>query len=86
MKYRKKPLIIDAEQFLSTATLPFYDRGICKFDGSRGRWYMDTLEGPVFLCAGDWIVRGVAGEYYPCKPDIFRITYEAIAEEIGVAT
>ena len=37
-----------------------------------------TLEGTMYASPGDWIIRGVAGEFYPCKPDIFAATYEAI--------
>lgn len=38
--------------------------------------YIDTLEGGHVVCPGDWIIRGVKGEHYPCKPDIFKSTYE----------
>lgn len=37
-----------------------------------------TLEGPLNVSAGDWIINGVAGEFYPCKPDIFEATYEPV--------
>lgn len=39
---------------------------------------IDTLEGPMRASVGDWIIRGVAGEFYPCKPDIFAKTYDSI--------
>lgn len=39
---------------------------------------IDTLEGTVWASVGDWIIRGVQGEFYPCKPDIFAATYEAV--------
>lgn len=44
-------------------------------------WYLriNTLEGPIYASPGDWIIRGVQGELYPCKPDIFAATYEAVA-------
>jgi hypothetical protein len=38
--------------------------------------WIDTLEGGHIVCPGDWIIRGVQGEFYPCKPDIFEATYE----------
>ena len=41
---------------------------------------ISTLEGDMFADEGDWIIRGVAGEFYPCKPDIFAETYEAVSE------
>lgn len=40
--------------------------------------FVNTLEGSVHASAGDWIIRGVAGEFYPCKPDIFEQTYEQV--------
>ena len=74
MKYRKKPVVIEAEQFHASQPLPFSREGVCCFDSKR--WYVDTLEGPLNISEGDWIIRGVKGEYYPCKPDIFAATYE----------
>lgn len=64
MKFRKKPIIIDAVQW--------YDHG-----------WIDTLEGGHIVCPGDWIIKGIKGEYYPCKPDIFRQTYEPVEDENG---
>jgi hypothetical protein len=43
--------------------------------------WIDTLEGGHIVCPGDWIITGVKGEYYPCKPDIFEVTYEPAVEE-----
>ena len=40
--------------------------------------WIDTLEGGHIVCPGDWIIKGVKGEYYPCKPDIFEATYEPV--------
>ena len=40
--------------------------------------WIDTLEGGHIVCPGDWIITGVKGEYYPCKPDIFEMTYDRI--------
>jgi hypothetical protein len=42
--------------------------------------WIDTIEGGHTACPGDWIITGVQGELYPCKPDIFEATYEAVAE------
>jgi len=42
--------------------------------------WVDTLEGGHTVCPGDWIITGVNGEYYPCKPDIFEKTYELVEE------
>ncbi len=74
MKFRKKPVVIEAQQFLASQPLPFFLHGAVCFD--NGRWYVETLEGPLTVSEGDWIIRGVKGEFYPCKPDIFAATYE----------
>lgn len=44
----------------------------------RGHGWIDTLEGGHIVCPGDWIITGVQGERYPCKPDIFEATYEPV--------
>lgn len=44
--------------------------------------WIDTLEGGHIVCPGDWVITGVAGEYYPCKPEIFEETYEAVKDDI----
>jgi len=80
-KFRKKPVVIEAVQFI-----PEDVYGVLSFlDGCNG-WHMEggegkgivipTLEGEHVASPGDWIIRGVKGEYYPCKPDIFALTYE----------
>lgn len=48
---------------------------------SEDYWYLkiQTLEGDMYAAPDDWIIRGVKGELYPCKPDIFRATYEAVS-------
>lgn len=45
--------------------------------------WIDTLEGGHIVCPGDWIITGVMGEHYPCKPDIFAETYEAVPTREG---
>lgn len=49
----------------------------CQMIMNRHGW-IDTLEGGHTVCPGDWIIKGVEGEFYPCKPDIFEKTYEAV--------
>lgn len=76
-KFRKKPVVIDAIQLT-----PFNLEAIEQFVGgdlanTRGGIVIATLEGPMHANVGDWIIKGVAGEFYPCKPDIFEATYEA---------
>lgn len=77
MKYRKKPVVIEAEPFdPQRLPLPFSRRGDpCCLDGER--WYIATLEGDHNLTVGDMVIRGVKGEFYPCKPDIFEATHDA---------
>lgn len=50
----------------------------CKHCGDimHNHGWIDTLEGGHIVCPGDWIITGVQGEHYPCKPDIFEMTYE----------
>lgn len=82
-KFRKKPVVIDALQFSGgfgdgeTVIAWMNDGGLMRYDDERG-WavVIETLEGEMSAFANDWIIRGVAGEFYPCKPDIFAATYE----------
>lgn len=73
-KFRKKPVVIEAEQFTKKQPLPFAEQRVCLL-GPEG-WYVETMEGPLHISENDWIIRGVQGEHYPCKPDIFAATYE----------
>lgn len=80
MKYVKKPIPIEAVQWFKLGdhpevvdVHPTYSDFIPVKNGATG--YIDTLEGGHFVTAGDWIIQGVAGEFYPCKPDIFEKTY-----------
>ena len=60
---------------------PEYDRSTaCKHCGNTMHFHgwIDTLEGGHIVCPGDWIITGIQGEHYPCKPDIFDATYEAV--------
>lgn len=82
MKYRKKPVVIEAVQWLPPvrvgevyrALVDEISRGVVERDEDRLR--IRTLEGVMTADPGDWIIRGVQGEVYPCKPDIFEATYE----------
>jgi len=85
MKYRKKPVVIDAIKFtgVNEERIKFisefigYEPEIVAIDGVL-HLVITTLEGNHLAKPGDFIIRGVAGEYYPCKPDIFAATYEAV--------
>ena len=85
-KFRKKPVVIEATQWFKGGDHPvvvpgagFGDR-ICEACGhpSNAHAWCPTLEGKHIVCVGDWIITGVKGEHYPCKPDIFTATYEKV--------
>ena len=120
MKFRKKPVVIEATRWFKNGDHPLdYSKthdGIAggdvvrfspeyrkdmKWEGDIVRYYrdpyvpgenpckhcnqimhnhgwIDTLEGGHIVCPGDWIITGVKGEHYPCKPDIFEMTYEKV--------
>lgn len=111
MKFRKKPVVIEATQWHTNGDhpeddcyRPFEDTGIIPNTSREGkvvRYYrhpshpgdskcpecprrlhdhgfIDTKEGGHRVCPGDWIITGVKGELYPCKPDIFEMTYEPV--------
>jgi hypothetical protein len=69
-KFRKKPVVIEATQWFKEGDHP----AVLKADAPHG--WCPTLEGGHIVTPGDWIITGVKGEHYPCKPDIFDATYE----------
>ena len=85
-KYRKKPVVIEAFQWLNKQWVVPDDHWLIKAqDRKEIRLAGDILliktpEGEMQAKPGDWIIRGVKGEIYPCKPDIFEATYEAVEE------
>jgi hypothetical protein len=84
MKFRKKPVVIEAVQWLGTTdsmeAIRGLDTGTRAVDFTHENIFISTLEGQMTASIGDWIIRGVSGELYPCKPDIFMMTYEAVEE------
>ena len=108
MKYRKKPVVVEATQWFKPGDHPedhreTFDAGKGPFlgEGKIVRYYrtpdldgqkkckhcgevmhnhgwIETLEGGHTVCPGDFIITGIQGEYYPCKPDIFEATYEFV--------
>ena len=96
MKYRKKPVVIDAIQWTGKnlfEVITFTDgkpelnsvesmekwqcyENLVKREGLK----IFTLEGTMMASIGDFIIKGVKGEYYPCKPDIFEATYDPVTE------
>lgn len=88
IKYKKKPVIIEALQFKSDMSVKDLN-DLIDFIGMRnivdiGRdnLYLTirTLEGNMIASPGDYIIKGIQGEFYPCKPDIFEQTYDKVEE------
>lgn len=80
MKYIKRPATIEAEQFNipNTGKCLNFCGGAIQYDIEKNKYYIKTLEGDMYIADGDYIIKGVKGEFYPCKPDIFEQTYEAV--------
>lgn len=84
-KFRKKPVVIEAVQFTGTnaheisawAARPDRNALIEEFPKGHGL-VIKTMEGNMQAIPNDWIIRGVKGEFYPCKPDVFVATYEPV--------
>ena len=86
MKFKKKPVVIEAWQF----TKDNFKKGCPKefrhtditlwsqYGGAVIGGEIKTLEGTMNISENDWIIKGVNGEFYPCKPDIFEKTYEGV--------
>ena len=87
-RYRKKPVVIDAWQWDGKATAPERPKWLrgpnVIADHSEETLDIQTLEGLMTARVGDWVIRGVKGELYPCKPDIFAATYEPALEAPAV--
>lgn len=78
-QFRKKPVVIDAIQFDGTlASLEGFPIPEISQELGSKNVHIETLEGTMIAQPGDWIIRGVKGEFYPCKPDIFAATYEPV--------
>jgi hypothetical protein len=88
--FRKRPVLVEAIQWTGSNIIdvmafmspqePVYVNNLShmKFSNADDLVGIQTLEGLVVASKGDWIIRGVAGELYPCKPDIFKATYEGV--------
>lgn len=82
-KYRKKPIVIDAIQYDRTVHHgKLTDFGLC-WESVHDTYmvktpHIHTLEGVHNVSDKDWIIKGIAGEFYPCRPDIFEATYEEV--------
>lgn len=83
--FRKKPVVIEAEQWFpykqlrGVSLVPREPHHVNLISGPEPPYgVIATLEGQMIAMPGDWIITGVKGEKYPCKPDIFAATYEAV--------
>jgi hypothetical protein len=89
-KYRKKPVVIEAVHYRGGGYcdgrgLPDWlwvalEDETCRSTNGTDPFIIKTLEGEMVCAPGDWIIKGVKGELYPCKPDIFEATYEKVEE------
>lgn len=104
MKYRKKPVVIEADRWFQNGDHPednhkkgtikegevvrYYrhpensGKNVCKYCGyiMHDHGWIDTLEDGHVVCPGDWIIKDIKGEFYPCKPNIFEATYKRVNE------
>ena len=84
-KFRKKSVVVEAAQFLATRESFEKIMVLGDLDWSAGEmgsetFFIKTLEGDMLVNKGDYVIKGVGGEFYPCKPDIFEKTYEKVAD------
>lgn len=88
MKYRKKPVVVEAQKFIKADRSTWHPKirqGGYGYDVTQERFayppfWVKTLEGFHEVSDGDWIITGVKGEVYPCKPDVFVMTYEPVED------
>jgi hypothetical protein len=84
MKFRKKPIVVDAIQYTGTDESKIMCGIVLRLGAhhlaEHDVWGIQTDEGFMEAKPGDWIITGVKGERYPCKPDIFEATYERLDE------
>ena len=89
MKYRKKPVEVEAMQYTDDTYetliqlqefLPFKELIISYKEPNSPKIVIPMIEGDLYASIGDYIIKGVKGELYPCKPDIFEATYERVEE------
>jgi hypothetical protein len=85
-KFRKKPVIINAVQWTGDNVeeiAAFCGRCVHTPIERFESFDIQTLEGPHRVSVRDWVIRGVKGEYYPCKDDIFRMTYDEVTDDVN---
>ena len=83
-RFRKKPVVVEAEQWLGTVEQKerlLAEGVIMDIPSLDGSCLVPTLEGNMTCQLNDYIIKGIKGEYYPCKPDIFELTYDMDEKE-----
>ena len=84
MKFRKKSIVIEAEQFTDENKNRCFNFVRCNcypiFIEGKSALKIETLEGDMIANLGDWVIKGIKGEFYPCKKEIFEATYEPVSE------
>ena len=81
-KYRKKPVIVEAVIWTGNNIDEVKELAKSAVENIifvNNNLYIETLEGNMNVSVGDYIIKGIAGEFYPCKPDIFKETYETVS-------
>ena len=82
-QYKKKPIVIEAIQRVDgndDEICDFLANSESCFEYNAGKITIETLEGEMAVSVGDFVIKGIRGECYPCKPDIFEQTYEEVSE------
>lgn len=94
MRYRKKPVVIEAIQWNGNNLKEVMEFINSEFEYEpnthwytnkftyTGELYINTLEGTMEVSKGDYVIKGIKGEFYPCKPDIFKETYEEVKDDV----
>ena len=81
-KFRKRPVTIEAVQITDAVSvldiIDWIGNANSGYSTNPPTVWIDTLEGRMEGSVGDWIIKGVAGEFYPCKPEIFHKTYQEV--------
>lgn len=82
--YRKLPVVIEARQtgqdYDEDCAIMEWCGGSLTDEGNR-LFYIHTLEGDMAVSSGDWVIKGVADEFYPCDPEVFAATYEEVGDD-----
>lgn len=81
MKYRKRPVVVEAVLYDGTDAAKERLVGMCNHYialPANGTVYVTTPNGAVLVEVGDWVIKGKPGDFYPCKPDVFEQVYEKV--------